>query len=92
MEFVNRNISGVFKILIAIIAVFVFVKILPLLVIGGVIVWAGFKGVKYFKNRENKKAGKFENIDTNESIDHNEDPFDFTGKSVVDVDYEEIKK
>lgn len=93
MDFVNKNFSGAFKIVLAIIAVIVFIRILPLLLLVGFIAWAGFKTVKYFKTRGKKKASKYEKMDVNTSInDEDDNPFDFTGKNVVDVQYEEIKK
>jgi len=92
MDFVNRNFSGAVRILLSILAVFVFIKILPLLVIAGFILWAGFKGFKYFKTKGNKKAKKHENVDISANINNNRVPFDFTGKNIVDVEYEEIKK
>ncbi|KZL91228.1 hypothetical protein [Clostridium magnum] len=92
MDFVNKNFSGTFKIIIAIAAMFVFIKILPLLLIVGLIAWTGFKGVRYFKARAHKKVNKHEKMDVSTNIDGNGDPFDFTGKNVVDVEYEEIRK
>jgi hypothetical protein len=92
MDFVNRNFSGAFKIVIAIMAVFVFIRILPPLLLLGFIAWAGFKTVKYFKTRGKKKASKYEKMNVNTNINDEDDPFDFTGKNVVDVEYEEIKK
>ena len=92
MDFVNRNLSGAFKIILTIMAVLIFIRILPVLVVVGVVAWAGVKGVKYFKTRGNKKANKYENMDVNSNIHDEKDSFDFTGKNVVDVEYEEIRK
>lgn len=92
MDFVNKNFSGTFKIIIAIAAMFVFIKILPLLLIVGLIAWTGFKGVRYFKAGAHKKVNKHEKMDVSTNIDGNGDPFDFTGKNIVDVEYEEIGK
>lgn len=92
MDFVNRSFSGSVKILLSIFAVFIFIKILPLLVVVGFVSWIGFKGYKYFKTKGKKKVGKRDNMDISESINNNEDPFDFTSKKIVDVEYEEIKK
>lgn len=92
MDFVNRNLSGVFKIILTTIAIVVLVKILPVLIVIGTAAWIGFKGIKYFKTRGNKKANKHEKIEINSTIYDQKDPFDLTGKSVVDVEYEEIRK
>lgn len=92
MDFINRSFSGAFKTLLIIVAVFVIIRVIPLLVVVGFIAWTGFKGFKYFKNRGVKKSRKYENMDVKASMNDDEDPFDFTDKNVVDVEYEEIKK
>lgn len=92
MDFVNRNLSGAFKIILTIMAVLIFIRILPVLLVVGVVAWGGFKGVKYLKTRGNKKANKYEKMDVNANIHDEKDSFDFTGKNVVDVEYEEIRK
>lgn len=92
MDFVNRSFSGAFKTLLIIMAAFVIIRILPLLVVVGFVAWTGFKGFKYLKNRGIKKARDYEKMDVKANINEEEDPFDFTGKNIVDVEYEEIKK
>ena len=92
MDFINRSFSGTFKIILTIIAVLIFIRIIPLLVVVGFIAWAGVKGMKYFNSRKYKRANKHENMDVNSSMYAEKDSFDFTDKNIVDVEYEEIKK
>ena len=57
MDFINRSFSGTFKIILTIIAVFIFIRIIPLLVVVGFIAWAGLlrASMKYFNIRGNTK-------------------------------------
>ncbi|CAB1248148.1 conserved hypothetical protein [Clostridiaceae bacterium BL-3] len=89
MDFIFKNFSLVCKVLLALAAVFIFIRIIPLVVITGVAVFAFFKVKKYFKNR---KIDKFRHKNVNNIRKKEDIPFDISREKIVDVDYDEIKK
>ncbi|MDW8802298.1 hypothetical protein P8V03_14175 [Clostridium sp. A1-XYC3] len=89
MDFVNKNFSGAFKIVFGILAIFVLIRIIPLLVVAGIAIWGGAKGIKYFKSWKNRKINKKEK--TVDYVNVEKEFFDLSDKKIVDVDYEELK-
>jgi hypothetical protein len=93
MDFVNRNFSGTLKIIITVFAVFVFIRVLPWIVAIGVIAWGINKSVKHINTLIRvKKNNKQEKVNVKDDEYNHDSAFDFSGKKIIDVDYEEIKK
>jgi len=93
MDFINKNLSSTFKIIVGIVFVLIFVRIIPILVVVGFIAWIGYKVMSYFKLRKHKKFNnKKTNMDVNSTNYHENNSFDFSDKNIIDVEYEEIKK
>lgn len=92
MDFVNRNLSSAFKIILAIVIMLIFIKTIPVLIIVGIVAWAGNKGMKFFKNRKSKESTTYKKMNVNPDIYSAKDSFDITGKNVIDVEYREMKK
>ncbi len=89
MDFANKSFSGVFKIIIAIIVITLFMRVLPWVLAVGIIVWAVTKVVKYFRNWKNKKNIVEEKVDVNSTIYDERDEFDFSEKKIIDVEYKD---
>ncbi|MBI6872531.1 hypothetical protein [Clostridium aciditolerans] len=91
MDFINRNLSGMFKTIIIIAAVLIFIRIVPWLIVVGIVGWGGIKLVKYIKSYKNIKTSKREKVDNKSKAYEQENYYDFSNKNVVDVEYEEVK-
>ncbi len=91
MDFINRNFSGMFKIIIIIAAVLIFIRIFPLLIVAGVVAWGGIKLVNYIKSYKGIKISKREKVNTKTEAYEQQNYYDFSNKNVVDVEYEEVK-
>ena len=91
MEFINRSFSGVFKTILIIAAVLIFIRIFPWLIALGVVAWGGIKLVKYIKSHKDSKINKKEKVEINSKIYEQQNYYDFSNKNVIDVEYEEIK-
>lgn len=92
MDFVNRNLSGVFKSVLAILTILIFIKVIPLLVLVGIVGWGAFKSYRYFKTLKNRNANKKEEVYSQSSVYNEESFFDLKDKNIVDVEYEDIRK
>ncbi len=92
MDFVNKNFSGVFKIIIGVIVFMLFIKILPWIAVGGVLIWLLTKIIKKFKNWKHGNGDKFEkeDVEINSTVYTEKDEFDLSEKKIVDVDYKEV--
>lgn len=91
MEFINKKISGVFKIILVIAAILIFIKIFPLLILVGIVAYGGNKLLKYIKKFKNEKIGKVEKDDIKSEVYEEQNYYDFSNKKVIDVEYEDIK-
>lgn len=92
MSFSNKGILGTIIVLfIAFLAIFFFIKLLPILVIMGVAIWGI---VKISKLLEGKKRHAFSSSgkDNISEVSKDDNVFDFEKQDVVDVEYTEIKK
>lgn len=90
MDFVNSNLSGVFKIIVAMLVISILIRIIPLLIIPAIAVWGGYKGIRYFNNCKNRKIHKKEKA--TEYVHVEKEFFDLSDKNIVDVEYEEVRK
>lgn len=91
MDFINRNFSGMFKTIIIVAAVLIFIRIFPWLIAVGVVAFGGIKLVKYIKSYKDVKIKKREKVDTKSKAYEQQNYYDFSNKNVVDVEYEEVK-
>lgn len=89
MESISKNFSGVFKIMLAIAAVLIFIRIFPWLILIGVVAYGGNKLIKYIRKH---KSGKIRKSDIKGEIYEEQNYYDFSDKKVVDVDFEEVKR
>lgn len=91
MDFINRNFSGMFKTIIIIAAVLVFVRIFPLIILVGLVGWGGHKAINYIKTYKSEKIGRKRKADDKNKTYEQQNYYDFSNKKVIDVDYEEVK-
>lgn len=92
MDFVNRNLSGVFKAILGILAVLIFIRIIPLLFLVAIVGLGGFKIYRCFKTWKNRNVSKKEEVHAQSTVYNEESFFDLKDKNVVDVEYEDIRK
>lgn len=77
---------------ILIIAIYLFLNFLPVILIAGVIIWAAVKGIHVAKNYFNKERKvTYSKINDDVEVAENNDPFDFSNKNVIDVEYTDAK-
>lgn len=91
MDFINRNFSGMFRTIIIIAAVLIFIRIFPWLIAIGVVAWGGLKLVTYIKSYKGIKFNKREKVNTKSKACEQQNYYDFSNRNVVDVEYEEVK-
>lgn len=89
MDFVNKSFPVIWKVLLVLVVAFILVRIVPFIVVAGIALFAFVKIKKYFKSKKGTSP-KVENI--NNMVDDKEDPFNFSNKKVIDVEYDEVKK
>lgn len=89
MDFAGKNFTMICKIILAFIIISVFIRIIPLLVVAGIVLFFIFKIRKYFKNKKNPivRSENKHNIDKDKF-----EPFDISHKKIIDVDYCEVDK
>ncbi|MBV7274041.1 hypothetical protein I6U48_14130 [Clostridium sp. PL3] len=92
MEFISKGFSSVFKIILAIAAVIIFIKSIPLLIFVGAAIYGGSKLMKYIKKNNGEKIHKKEKNNTKSEIYEEQNYYDLSNKKVIDVEYEEIKR
>jgi uncharacterized membrane protein len=90
MDFVNKNFSGVFKIIVGVIVFLLFIKVVPWIALGGLVIWAITKIIKHFKRWKQGNGFKKEEVKINNTVYDEKDEFDFSEKKIVDVDYKEV--
>lgn len=93
MSFSNKRILGTIGgLVIALLAISLFIKILPVILVAGVTIWGVFKVTKWFENKSSGKM-KFMKKDKISSEFTSEDKgFGYDRDNIVDVDYTEVKR
>lgn len=93
MSFSNKRTLGTIgALIIAILAMSLFIKALPVLLVAGITIWGVFKITKWF---ENKSSGKMETNKKDkiaEEFSSTDEGFGYDKDNIVDVDYTEIKR
>lgn len=93
MSFSNkRALSTIGILIIAILAISLFVKILPVLLVAGVTIWGVFKITKWFENKSSGKMQTNRKDKIAEEFSSADEEFVYDKDNVVDVDYTEIKR
>lgn len=92
MEFISKGFSSVFKIILAIAAVIIFVRFIPLLIFIGAAIYGGSKLMKYIKKSKGEKIDKKERNNIKSEIYEEQNYYDLSNKKVIDVEYEEVKR
>lgn len=94
MDFVNRMSSNVLSSVIFIglfaLAALLLLNLFPVLLVAGIGIYGITKGVKLFKQWKSSKTFKARSKDTVEIYDE-KDYFDMTDKTIIDVEYMEVK-
>lgn len=89
MNFTNKSFSVIWKILLILVIASILIRIFPYIAVMGIILFAFVEAKKYFKNKK-KVSHKMENM--NNVVDNKDDPFNFSNKKIIDVEYNEVKK
>lgn len=93
MSFSNKSVFGTIgALIIAILAISLFVKILPVILIAGVTIWGVVKITKWFENKSNGKMGSNKKEKISSEFASSDDEFGYDKENVVDVDYTEVKR
>lgn len=93
MSFSNKRVFGTIgALIIAILAISLFIKALPVLLIAGVTIWGVFKITKWFENKSNGKMGANKKEKISSEFASADDEFSYDKENVVDVDYTEVKR
>ena len=94
MDFIIRRFNSLFGIVISAIiilgVIYLFINILPFVLIIGFITWILFKGLKILKSFNMKKESvitSMNDAEANGNFDSNE----FTNGQIIDVEYKEVK-
>lgn len=94
MYFVNRGSSSFISTIIFVGlflgAAFLFVNLLPVLLVAGISIYAITKGIKMFKQWTSKRSYKMSSKDNVEIFSEGQD-FDMTNKNIIDVEYTDVK-
>lgn len=98
MDFANKNFTSFLKIIfyaaIIIAGVFLFLNLLPIILLAAAVIVLFVWGNRKFKNYKEKakvrKSNSAENENTSTGIDSS--IFDIQGKNIIDVEYSEVKK
>ncbi|MFL0248891.1 hypothetical protein ACJDT4_00530 [Clostridium neuense] len=93
MSFSNKRILGTIGgLVIAFLAISLFIKILPVLLVAGVTIWGVFKITKWFENKSSRKMQTNKKDKISEEFSSIDEEFAYNKDNVVDVDYTEIRK
>ena len=94
MDFIMKRFNGLLGIAISAIIIFgviyLFINILPFVVVIGLVAWMFFKGLKILKSFNSKKESVFTSRDDAE-VHSNVDSNEFTNGQIIDVEYKEVK-
>lgn len=89
MEFLNKSVPKILKMIIysviAVVAIYLLVSILPWVLITILVIWAAYKGIKFFNNNKSTNVQN-QNIKENE-----EDKFTNNKNNIIDVEYQDVK-
>ena len=94
MDFIIKRFNSLFGIAIGAIVIFgviyLFINILPFVLVIGLISWMVFKGYKAIKSWSSKKESVITSM--NDAEAHSDvEPDDFTNGPIIDVEYKEVK-
>ncbi|WP_416176526.1 hypothetical protein [Clostridium sp.] len=89
MKFINRDLTGMWKVVAIAIVALVFVQMLPFIISLGILSFIVFKSVKFLKGKMGKSV-KFKHRDVNEKTTREHKKERFSHKKVIDVDYYEV--
>lgn len=84
MEFTNKGLSGILTLVIIFTILLLTIKLLPIVIVGGLLIYAIYKSYNFVKAHFGKKNNSFEKITV-------EDEFDMNKDQVIDVEYEDVK-
>ncbi len=91
MVYSTKNIFSILSVMIITsVAFYLFIRLLPLLIIIGFTAWAGFalyKKLRIWFLRTKSSDAAFSSVNT-ETYNNDTDEFDLSKKNVIDVDYE----
>ena len=94
MDFIIKRFNSLFGIAISAIIVigviYLFINILPFILIIGLIAWMFFKGIKILKSFNSKKESVITSM-KDDQVHNNADSNEFTNGQVIDVEYKEVK-
>lgn len=87
MEFLNKSVPKILKMIIygviAVAAIYLLVSILPWVLITILVIWAVYKGIKFFSKN---KSTDIHNVKGNEV-----DKFTKNKDNIIDVEYQDVK-
>lgn len=87
----NRGFQTIFYIFIGLLIVGFIFKVLPYLLLGGVVAYLSYKGYKFIENKfRNKDQKKFEEYTYNNSPEQVENIDDEDISQAIDVDYKDL--
>ncbi|WMJ79092.1 hypothetical protein RBU49_09320 [Clostridium sp. MB40-C1] len=89
---IKNSIKSITSIVIGILILFLILKGIFILLPFAIVVWFGYKGIKYISNKSNKFSSKRQNDDFEVSQVYHNDNKDIYQSKAIDVDYEEINK
>ncbi|HEY5561755.1 MAG TPA: hypothetical protein VIK72_08390 [Clostridiaceae bacterium] len=94
MSFASKEIRGLFKIIlfgiVGLVLVYLFLQLLPLILLVGAASWLGYKIIKAVRARASKKNAFINNVN-NEDYSSVERKEAYPNAQIIDVDYEEVK-
>ncbi|KOF57182.1 MULTISPECIES: hypothetical protein [Clostridium] len=93
MSFSNKTVLGTIGgLIIAFLAITLFIKILPVILVVGLTIWGVFKITKWFESKSNKKMEFSKKDEVTSEFSSEDKGFGYDKDNVVDVDYTEVKK
>ncbi|SFU85368.1 hypothetical protein SAMN04487886_12254 [Clostridium sp. DSM 8431] len=88
----SNKLKTIIAIIIGVFILGIFLKILPYLLAGGIVIYLVIKGYNYISLKLNKKSKKLDSTYdsyTSKANDFSDDEFDTS--SAIDVDYKDVK-
>ena len=94
MDFELKEIKGLFKIvlfgILGLVLLYAFLNFLPFILLIALVVWSGYKLIRYVKTCKNKNS-PITNTVNNADYSTMESEEKYTNGQIIDVDYEEVK-
>jgi uncharacterized membrane protein len=86
MDYINRSFRSIFSVgmyaLLVLAGIFLFMNLIPIIIVLGIIAWITFKVVKVFRNLKKEKNSVITSMETNSE--------EFSNGEVIDVEYKEV--